>query len=137
MFKLIVTSFALLLTTACTIIQTVEPSDLNRDAVICVVENPAVREGFLEELKKVLDSERILYSIGDAQQARDRCEWSLTYTANWRWDLALYMAYANIKIYKNGVLDGEAVYDSTGGGGNMGKFIDAETKIRELLNQLL
>jgi hypothetical protein len=137
MYKSVVVLSAVFLISACTIKQVVEPSDLDQDAVLCIVENPEVREGFLQELKDVLDSKRILYSLGDTQQANSDCEWSLTYTANWRWDLALYMAYANIKIYRNGVLDGEATYDSSGGGANMGKFIDAETKIRELLDQLL
>ena len=51
--------------------------------------------------------------------------------------MALYISYANIKIFIQGQLDGEALYDATRGGANMGKFIDAEVKIRELVNQLL
>ena len=53
------------------------------------------------------------------------------------WDIALYMAYAAIKVYHNGKLDGEAIYDSRSGGGNFSKFIDAEPKIRELVEQLM
>ena len=37
---------------------------------------------------------------------------------------------------KDGKPVGEAKYDSTRGGGNMGKFIDADKKITELVNQL-
>ncbi len=59
-----------------------------------------------------------------------------TYTANWRWDLATYMALAEIKVYNQGKPVGEAKYDAMHGGGNMGKFIDADKKINELVNQL-
>ena len=52
------------------------------------------------------------------------------------WDLTIFMSYANIRVYKNGVLEGEALYDATGGGLTLSKFIDAETKVRELVNQL-
>lgn len=64
------------------------------------------------------------------------CPVSVTYTAQWRWDLALYMAYAEIRVFKAGQEDGRAIYDSTRGGGNMGKFIDADSKIRELAREL-
>jgi hypothetical protein len=47
------------------------------------------------------------------------------------------MAYAKISVYKNGKLDGEAIYIATQGPGKMNKFIDAEVKLRELINELL
>jgi hypothetical protein len=59
-----------------------------------------------------------------------------TYTANWRWDLALYMAFAEIIVYAEGTKVGSAVYDSLHGGANMNKFINAEAKIRELVDEL-
>lgn len=46
------------------------------------------------------------------------------------------MAYAEIKVYQGGKTIGEAKYDSQRGGANMGKFIDADKKINELVNQL-
>ncbi len=71
-----------------------------------------------------------------AQASLIECPITSTYTANWRWDLATYMAYAEIKVYDNGKPIGEAIYDSRNGGGSFGKFISAETKIKELVNQL-
>lgn len=50
--------------------------------------------------------------------------------------MATYMAYAEIKVNDNGKPIGEAIYDSTNGSGNLGKFISAETKIKELVDQL-
>ena len=44
--------------------------------------------------------------------------------------------WIDIKVYNNGQLTGQATYDSTKGGANMGKFIKGETKIAELVDQL-
>ena len=121
----------------CTISQHVEQADISSNAEVCIIKNDAVREGFLPELEKVLHEKGIKYVVTDSQYANQNCEWTATYTARWSWDLAIYMSYAEIKVFKNGVLDGKAVYDSTRGGMNMGKFIDAEPKIRELVEQLM
>ena len=43
---------------------------------------------------------------------------------------------ADIKVYNNGELSGQATYDSTKGGANMAKFIKGEAKIAELVDQL-
>jgi hypothetical protein len=59
-----------------------------------------------------------------------------TYTARWGWDVALYMKYAEIKVYQSATLIGEAVYDATWGGGRLDKFINAENKIREVVEEL-
>ena len=121
----------------CTITQQVEQANISSDAEICIIENDAVRKGFLPELQNVLHEKDINHVVVDRNYANKNCEWTLTYTAHWSWDLALYMSYADIKVFKNGKLDGEAVYDSTRGGANMSKFIDAEPKIRELVEELM
>jgi hypothetical protein len=124
------------LLSACSIRQTIEPTQIESNAKICIVENEAVRAGFLKELTHVLTELNIEYVITDGNTAND-CEWKLTYTARWKWDLALYMAYAEISVYKHGALDGRAYYDSTRGGARPDKFIDAEPKIRELVLELI
>jgi len=121
----------------CAINQQVERAELSKDARVCIVENKDVRHGFLDELERVLQDKGIDYIVTDRSYANQNCEWSATYVARWSWDLALYMAYAEIRVYKNGVLDGSAVYDSTGGSANLSKFIDAEEKIRELVEELM
>jgi len=53
--------------------------------------------------------------------------------------MALYMALAEIKIFRNGEKVGEAIYDSRKGsfaGGGFKKFIKGEEKIFELVNLL-
>jgi hypothetical protein len=126
----------LALTASCAINQSVEPSAVAEDAVICIIEDADVREGFLEELTKVLDEKNVNHRVVDKQAALD-CEWTMTYLGRWTWDLSLYMSYAEIKVFHNGQLDGQAVYDSTKGGFNLNKFIDAEPKIRELVDELM
>ena len=127
----------MLLVSGCSISQNVEQADISQDAEVCIIEDEAVRKGFLEEFEKVLHEKGIRYVVTDRAYANQNCEWTVTYIARWSWDLALYMSYAEIKVFKNGVLDGKAVYDSTRGGANMGKFIDAEPKIRELVDELM
>jgi hypothetical protein len=46
------------------------------------------------------------------------------------------MSYAKIVVFHEGAQTGEALYDATKGGGRLDKFIDAEPKIRELVEQL-
>ena len=121
----------------CSIKQVVEKAEIPKEKLLCVVENKDVRVGFLKEFKRVLSRKSIPYKMINAYSVPPECEWTATYDARWTWDLALYMSYAEIKVFNNGRLDGKATYDSTRGGANMGKFIDAETKIRELMNELL
>ena len=124
------------LISACTIVQTIEPAEIDSNAKICIVENPTVREGFLQELKKVLGELNIDYIVTDNSGARD-CKWELSYVARWSWEYALYLSYAEISVFKHGSLDGRAYYDSTGGYERLDKFIDAEPKIRELVLALI
>jgi len=128
---------AALLVTGCSIQQSVEPSSVSSGNELCIVENAAVREGFIAELKSSLNTNGVRYKILPENSPITACEWTATYIARWSWDVTIYMSYAEIKVFRNGALDGSALYDSTRGGANMSKFIDAETKIRELVDQLL
>lgn len=122
---------------ACAINQKVTPIAAMEGKQVCIVVNPAVlNAGFLQTYERVL--------IGKGYQVRQlpvgssliECPVVSTYTANWKWDMAMYMNYAEIKVYSNAKPVGEAIYDSRNGGANLGKFIKAETKITELVNQL-
>jgi hypothetical protein len=130
-------SLAMVLALAgCAIQQTVRPVEKLQDRQICVIENPAVRAGFMEAYTRSLTTKGYTVRQLPPSAAITACPVTSTYTANWRWDLALYMAYAEIRVYDNGQPVGEARYDSQRGGANMGKFIAADKKIDELVNQL-
>lgn len=137
MYKGLVLIVVASLLTACSITQNVEPAQLVSQQPLCIIENPNVRQGFLNEYAAALTDKGIPHQIVNARTVPASCEWTSTYTASWTWDLALYMSYAEIKVFHRGQLDGEAIYDSRRGGGNLSKFIDAEEKVRELVNELI
>ena len=120
----------------CAIRQRVDPVPRLDSREICIVNNPHVREDFLETYQRALTAKGFQTRILDKSAAPSDCPLTSTYTANWKWDLALYMAFADITIYADGRVVGHAVYDSLGGSGNLGKFINAEAKIKELVDQL-
>jgi len=120
----------------CAIQQTVRPVEAIADRHICVIDNPAVRASFVEAYKRSLTGKGYEVRQVPAGTPITGCGTTSTYSANWRWDLALYMAYAEIRVFSDGKPVGEAKYDSMGGGANMNKFIDADRKIQELVDQL-
>jgi hypothetical protein len=122
---------------ACAIKQDVRRASSLTEREICVTQNAAVRRTFEESLNKSLRSQGYAVKSVPADSAVTVCPVTITYTASWRWDLALYMAYAEIRVFNAGREEGRAIYDSTRGGGNMGKFIDAEKKVDELVRELV
>ena len=137
MYKKLLILLSAAVVSACSITQNIQSVEMSRGSEICIIENTGVRKGFLEEFKSVLSSKGIAYQVVSEGSVPASCEWTSTYMANWTWDLALYMSYAEIKVFHNGNLEGVAKYDSTRGGANLSKFIDAETKIQELVNELM
>jgi hypothetical protein len=136
MFRLIIVALIPLAVGACTITQTVDPVGQVATNEVCIIENPQVREGFLPELQRALQSKNAQVRVLSAQATTTDCLIVTTYVARWKWDLAMYMSYAEINVFHNGQVAGKALYDATHGSGNMGKFIDAEPKIQELVSQL-
>lgn len=61
----------------------------------------------------------------------------ITYTANWNWDMAMYLTYFRATLYEEGRVLGEAEYDAKMGGANMMKFGRTAEKLRPLLMELL
>ena len=136
MFKHITPILMMTTLTACSIHQTVKPVEAFQGKEVCIIENPAVRVGFLDTYEQSLMSKGYHPRQLPASSSLTTCPISSTYSANWRWDMALYMEYAEIKVYEEARPIGEATYNARNGGASMGKFIDAEKKIRELVNQL-
>jgi hypothetical protein len=127
---------ACLVLTGCAIHQTVKPVQQVESRQICIIQNPAVRAGFVEAYRRSLSTKG--YAVRDLppDAALTECPVTSTYSARWRWDLAMYMSYAELRVYSNGRPVGEALYDSQRGGANMSKFIEADRKVEELVNQL-
>jgi hypothetical protein len=128
----------LLLTGCGTIQQEVKPVALSGSAPreICLIENPAVRQNFLPIYKDALSQKGFTVRMLPPGASEGECPLTSTYQASWRWDLALYLAYCDLKVFRDGHLEGEAQYDSMGAMLNTSKFIDATKKIQELTDQL-
>ena len=110
-----------------------DPTGVQR---VCIIEDPAVRETFLPEYQKALTEIGFTSEVLPAGTPLSQCEVTSTYLARWSWDLTIYMSYCELKVFRNGELAGEATYDARKGSGNLGKFIDSEPKIRELVRSL-
>jgi hypothetical protein len=124
-------------TSGCSIKQSVRPVDFSGQPMeVCILKNEDVRQGFLDAYTGALNEKNVKVKLLPETASLNECITTSTYTARWAWDLALYMKYAEIKVYRSAALVGVAVYDATWGGGRLDKFINAENKIRELVDEL-
>ncbi|MGH8353652.1 MAG: Sbal_3080 family lipoprotein [Pseudomonas sp.] len=126
------------LLTGCTIHQRVDPAKLSPALApeICMIAASGVRAGFTNTYRATLQNKGFRVRELPAGAGPSLCPLSTTYTGTWKWDLALYMSYAQMGVFHHGVQVGVAIYDARGGGGRLDKFIDAESKIHELADQL-
>lgn len=118
------------------VLHEVDPVQMAEDGELCIIENPDVRESFLESYKEALAAKGIAYKVVSAKRSKGGCEWTSTYVARWKFDLASFMAYTDIKVFHQGNLQGGAKYDSSKNAADAEEFIDAEEKIQELVDQL-
>lgn len=103
---------------------------------MCIVQNPRVSQaGFLDALQLAMRHKGFDVQMVSPGAGTSACPQVAEYTANYQWDLALYLAYAEIKVYENQKQVGSAVYDARRVVGTS-KFIKGEEKVRELVGQL-
>ena len=101
-FLITLTCFSVLIS-GCSIKQRVTSID-SQITEIVIVENPKVaKAGFLSTYKKALEDKGCIVRIEPSGVNLKDYEFSSTYTANWAWDLSLYMRYAQIRVYHNGI----------------------------------
>lgn len=122
----------------CAITQEVTPSGLDqRGQELCLVRNSeVVQDGFHEVYERVLQKKGFKVRWLPDKSPVTSCPLVGTYEAIYRWDLAIYLARADLRIYADGKEAARAVYDSLSGGANMSKFIQTEPKLTELIDQL-
>lgn len=134
--RIIILVLVIFLASCTTVRQTVKPVENYTYKEICVIDNPKVaQKNFLKAYKTALEKKGFVVKILDEGTNILHCDNTSTYTANWSWDLALYLTYVKLKVYEKGEVSGEAVYKLVRGGG-FSKFINAEEKINELVGQL-
>lgn len=122
----------------CAITQNVTPVGLDRAAQdLCLVRNSeVVQDGFHDVYVRVLEKKGFKVRTLPDKASVTSCPLVGTYEAIYRWDLAIYLARADLRIFADGKEVGRAVYDSLSGGANMSKFIRTEAKLTELVEQL-
>jgi hypothetical protein len=64
------------------------------------------------------------------------CDHVMRYKANWRWDMAMYLTYANFSVFKGQERIGYAEYNAAGGGFRPDKWGTTESKITPILKEL-
>jgi hypothetical protein len=127
---------AALLVSGCSITQDITPVTTMSANTICIIENPATRATFLAEYERVLQNRGFDTRRLPAGSTNRDCPMTTTYVARWSWDLTIYMSYVELHVFDEGRLTGHVEYDARRGGGRMDKFVDAETKIGELVTEL-
>ncbi|WP_105188141.1 Sbal_3080 family lipoprotein [Pseudoalteromonas sp. T1lg48] len=148
--KLLITAFTATLLTGCAAKQEVtQYANHSAPKTVCIAKHDSVKDGFLDAMQEGFQSHDIntrvinaTYEVKhhsfqpkvDPNTTQD-CSALAFYTANWRWDLALYMAYANIWVTDTEQKDTLAQASYVTGGG-LDKFIDAREKVLELIEQM-
>jgi hypothetical protein len=121
----------------CAITQTVKPVRTAGITSLCIKKNPQVQmDGFVQELRAQIEKKGIRTTMFEGDRPAT-CRHHVEYTANWRWDLAMYLVFAQISVHDDGLLIGQATYDAHGGGGRPDKFGPTAEKLRALLDALL
>lgn len=133
--RLLAPAVLVLALSGCSISQTIDPikTPISR---VCVHENPKVlMDEFQPELEKQIRGKGFQTKSYKDTQPND-CSHRLEYTANWAWDMAMYLTYADIRVFDRNGLAGKAIYDARSGGGRLDKFGRTAEKIRPLIDEL-
>ena len=125
------------LAAGCTIKTRVEAVPERVIPSLCVQENGAVwSKDFLPTLREQLGRHGIETTVYQGERPRG-CRYHLEYEARWKWDMAVYLAYADLRLYDAGVLIGRGTYDARGGSGRLDKFGRGDEKLARLLDEML
>lgn len=136
----------------CSIKQQITRLEDPKPKSVCIVEHAAVRNGVLIALQDGFRNHGIDTQVVPGTYERTGSLWQpkwesekvtacdalCFYVANWNWDMAMYMYFANIWMTTP---DGnrklaQATYDASLGGARPDKFIKGRDKILELVDQM-
>jgi hypothetical protein len=129
-----------LLLFGCTIIHTANPVSIQKidSKEICVIGGTYGDAKFLPAYKKALEKKGFLVNTLSAGSDVTACPLSSTYLSSWSWDFVSYMSYAEIFVYRNGILVGNALYKAPCCGWSLTFKIYEKTdeKIAKMVDQL-
>jgi len=131
--KIILITAMLVSLSACVSLNVSRVTSLNGNEEICIEENPAVRQAFLDAYVRRIENigykTRVIKSGSESN-----CAVTSTYTANYGIHWGLYLARAQLNIYKNSELIGTAEYRAPFM--SPGKHGRIEGKIAKMVSQL-
>jgi outer membrane murein-binding lipoprotein Lpp len=150
--KILIVVFALVVLGGCAATQEISQISTPAPNIVCIVKHVAVKEGVLVALQEEFQANGMTPTVVDGAYELKHNLWQPTwspeqvqscdalcfYVANWSWDLATYMSFANIWMTDaaGSAKIAQATYDATRVPGPS-KFINAEAKIKELTSQML
>lgn len=141
MKKLLIAGMVTFGLAGCTSIQINNATGFNPNSIkqVCVIHNPKV---VIKDFDKLIEKSFARYDIqATTYKETDNlnfCQTMLNYTALRSWDMAPYMVSAQFNLIQNGRQVSEASFRLKGNGGlALNKWRSTETKINELVDQLL
>lgn len=129
---------ALVMSIGCTAVS-VQPVDPQLQiGRVCIEKNPAVEVvDFLDVVRAGFRRHGIETNVYDGTPPRE-CEFVLRYTARRSWDLASYMAHAELHLERSGQPLASAIYHLRGGGGYaLTKYDSTRKKMNPVIDELL
>ncbi len=119
----------------CSINQRIDPVP-EKLSTLCVEKNDDIfMSDYLGTLEKELASLNVPTKTIAASES-SKCQDVLRYKANWKWDIVMFLQYANFSVFKGDNRIGYGEYNAAGGGLNLSKFGSTEEKIRPILAEL-
>jgi len=108
MIKKVVVCLVVLTLTGCVSLTIDKVAGITPADKICIINNPAVRKDFVDAYK--VSIEKIGYDALVKESDDHTCQVTSTYTANYGMHWGVYLARADLKIFKNNKLIGRAQY---------------------------
>lgn len=137
LIRALLTLSFVVLSTGCTITRKVSPIAAGTaiQAIAIQRNQKVLMDEFHPEL--VSQIEQLGFTVESYDRVRpESTPFNLVYTANWQWDMAMYLTYFQAIVLKDGKKIGEIEYDARNGSGRMDKFGGTADKIRPLLIDL-
>ena len=98
----------------CSITKTVKPLTDTQISNLCIKTNPDIlMDEFLPEIKRQIEAKGIRTSDFSGSVPPE-CKYTMEYTANWRWDMAMYLVFADMRVMQDRNIIGQATYHRAG-----------------------
>lgn len=120
----------------CAINIKVNPVTPGRITTLCILHNPDILANDFEPMIQEMIADRGIQTILAESPLPQDCRHRMEYTANWRWDIVMYLVYAEFRVYEDIDQIGLAQYSARSGGARLDKFGTAKGKVEPLMDRL-